>query len=109
LKTTNEYKMKGPGKGKTNNPAGRPTGTPNKVTKELRERISDFLSENWEQIEKDFKTLPPQQRAMLFEKLLQFTLPRLQTIQTPDLKPVETPLIKFVNFNDESELKDQKS
>lgn len=101
--------MKGPGKGNTNNPAGRPKGTPNKVTKELRERISDFLSGNWEQVEKDFQSLESEKKIMIYEKLLQFTLPRLQSIQTPDIKVIETPRIKFVNFNDESELKNQKS
>lgn len=84
---------------------GRELGTPNKLTADLRERISDFLNENWEQIEKDFKTLEPEKRVMLFEKLLQFTLPRLQTIQTPDIKVSEIPIIRFVDFQKESELK----
>jgi hypothetical protein len=96
-------------KGHTNNPAGRPKGVQNKVTKELRERISDFLSGNWEQIKKDFQKLEPEKKLMIYEKLLQFTLPRLQSIQTPDIKVIETPRIKFVNFNEESELKNQKS
>lgn len=65
-------------KGETNNPNGRPAGTPNKVTKELRERIQNFLEDNWQQIEKDFATLDPEKRVMLFEKLLQYTVPRLQ-------------------------------
>lgn len=80
---------------------GRGQGTPNLITKELRERINDFLNENWEQIEKDFKTLEPEKRVMLFEKLLQFTLPRLQTIQTPDIKVSETPVIVFRDFQKE--------
>lgn len=101
--------MKGPGKGNTNNPAGRPTGTPNKVTKELRERISDFLSGNWEQIKKDFKTLEPKERVMIYEKLLQFTLPRLQSIQTPDIKISEMPSIVFKDFQKENELNNKLS
>ena len=71
--------MAGLRKGRTNNPAGRPKGSPNKITTELRTRINDFLSENWDIIEKDFKTLAPRERAMLFEKLLQYCVPRLQS------------------------------
>jgi len=86
---------------------GREMGTPNKLTADLRERISDFLNENWEQIEKDFQTLEPEKRVMLFEKLLQFTLPRLQTIQTPDFKPIEPVVITFRDFSKESELNNE--
>lgn len=83
---------------------GREQGTPNLLTFELRERISDFLNDNWEQIEKDFQTLEPEKRVMLFEKLLQFSLPRLQTIQTPDIKVSETPVIVFRDFQKEREI-----
>ena len=82
---------------------GRVQGTPNLLTKELRERLSDFLDENWEQIEKDFKTLEPEKRVMLFEKLLQYKLPRNQLIQTPDIKPIVTTL-RFVDFQKGNEL-----
>jgi len=60
---------------------GREQGTPNKLTSDLRERISDFLNDNWELIEIDFKALQPDKRIMIFEKLLQYSLPRLQTTQ----------------------------
>jgi hypothetical protein len=101
--------MKGPGKGNTNNPAGRPKGKPNKVTKELRERISDFLSGNWEQVEKDFQSLEPEKKIMIYEKLLQFTLPRLQSVQTPDIKISKIPSIVFKNFQEENELNNKLS
>jgi hypothetical protein len=81
--------MKGPGKGNTNNPAGRPLGKPNKITKQLRDRISDFLNENWEQVEADFKGLDPKDRIILFERLLQYTTPRLQStdLTIDEVKP----------------------
>lgn len=66
-------------KGESGNPTGRSKGAVNKVTKELRERISDFLDDNWDCIEGDFKALEPEKRIMLFEKLLQYILPRMQS------------------------------
>ena len=68
---------------------GRNQGTPNKITKELRERISDFLKENWTQIEKDFHQLEPKERVILFERLLQYTIPRMQAteLSMDEVKP----------------------
>lgn len=60
---------------------GREQGTPNQITKELRERISDFLNDNWEQVEKDFSVLEPEKRVLIFEKLLSYTLPKMQSVQ----------------------------
>ncbi len=70
-----------PQRGTVNNPNGRPKGAPNKMTADLRSRISDFLNQNWDQIENDFKGLPPEKRVLIFEKLLQYSLPKLQTTE----------------------------
>lgn len=67
-------------KGHTNNPAGRPKGTPNKVGAELRERISNFVSERWPQFEEDFDDLEPKERMLFLEKLMAYTLPKLQAV-----------------------------
>ena len=72
--------MKGPGKGKTNNPDGRPPGVPNKVTKELREIINDFLNNNIDKVKKDFDKLDPKDRVKLFIDLLQYSIPKFQSI-----------------------------
>ena len=65
-------------KGMVNNPKGRTPGTPNRITAELRQRISDFLTANWTQFEKDFKGLEPEKRIAMYEKLLQYSLPKPQ-------------------------------
>ena len=68
-------------KGQPNNPNGRPKGIPNKVTTDLRQWITNFLEENREQIQDDWKALEPKDRIMLFEKLLKYALPTLQAMQ----------------------------
>lgn len=65
-------------KGKTNNPAGKPPGTKNKVNAELREMISDFLNTEFDTIKADFKKLEPKDRMKFYTDLLQYGLPRLQ-------------------------------
>ena len=67
-------------KGRTNNPAGRPPGTPNKAGAELRERVTAFVADRWEQLERDFDDLEPRERLMFLEKLMAYTLPKLQAV-----------------------------
>lgn len=67
-------------KGKTNNPNGRPKGTPTLFTQEMRGLLNEFLTENWETVKTDFKTLEAKDRVHFFEKLMSYALPKLQTI-----------------------------
>lgn len=67
-------------KGKTNNPAGRPPGTPNKAGAELRERVTAFVADRWDQLESDFDDLTPRERMIFIEKLMAYTLPKLQAV-----------------------------
>ena len=60
---------------------GRQHGTPNKLTRELREIINDFLQDNIENVKKDFKSLEPKDRVKIYIELLNYGLPKLQAIQ----------------------------
>ncbi len=84
---------------------GRKPGTPNKVTKDLRERINDFLNDNWEQIETDFAGLEPDKRVLLFERLLQFAVPKLKTVQNIGIDENKMTLHRIV-FEDFSKMDD---
>jgi hypothetical protein len=68
-------------RGMTNNPYGRPKGIPNKKTTELREKISRLIEENWATIQKDIDQLEPKERLNFLEKLMGYTLPKLQSVQ----------------------------
>lgn len=65
-------------KGMTNNPNGRPKGSPNKATADLRQWLGEFIEGQREQIVSDWQALEPKERIVMFEKLMRFVLPTLQ-------------------------------
>lgn len=69
-------RQKNDGKGRM---GGRSKGTPNKITGTLKEWLNNILDENREQIERDLKALPPKERLIMFEKLLQYVIPKQKT------------------------------
>lgn len=76
-------------KGKTNNPNGRPKGTPNKITADLREFIGLLLNDNLEQLRADFEQLEGKDRLIVMERLLSYVLPKLSNItmnEEPEIK-----------------------
>jgi len=66
--------------GKSGNPNGRPKGAKNKLGGDLREMISEFLKDQFPVIVEDFKKLKPREKAKIYGDLLQYGLPRLQSI-----------------------------
>lgn len=67
--------------GKSGNPAGRPKGSANKASGQLRETIAGFLDENFAKIKEDFDKLKPAERVRFYCDLLQYGVPKLQAIQ----------------------------
>lgn len=67
--------MKGPDKGRTNNPKGKPKGAVNRTTRELREAMTAFIDTNIDKLQKDFDSLEPKDRLAFFEKALRLVLP----------------------------------
>lgn len=76
-------------KGKTNNPNGRPKGTPNRITQDVRAWLSAVIDGNRKQMERDLKTLEPKDRLQMLEKLMQYVIPKQQTVRA-DLE-IDTP------------------
>jgi hypothetical protein len=56
---------------------GRKKDTPNKDTKDLRQKVDILLSEKWEQLENDLKELSPKDRIDTYIKLMEYALPKL--------------------------------
>lgn len=66
--------------GQSGNPEGRPKGSQNKLGKDLRERVVNFLSDEFTTVQNDFKKLKPRDRVRLYCDLLQYGLPKLQSV-----------------------------
>lgn len=65
-------------KGTTNNPNGRPTGKPNRITGDLRAKIQSILNDNIDRVQDDLNSLDAKDRLQVLEKLLSYVLPKLQ-------------------------------
>lgn len=65
-------------KGHTNNPNGRPKGTPNKVTKELRQLLKNVVADEIERLPELFAKLPERDRLELLTKLLPYAMPKVE-------------------------------
>ena len=66
-------------KGMTNNLSGRPAGSLNKVSKDLRLDIIEFLEYNFNEVKKDWQTLDSKEKLMFYRDLLKYALPALQS------------------------------
>lgn len=70
-------------KGHTGNPNGRPKGTPNKVTTDLRAWVNDILSNGKERFNEYLEQLEPDEYIRTFTTLLNYVLPKMAST-TPD-------------------------
>ena len=59
---------------------GRQKGTPNKLTKEMRDVLKGVVAEELEGLPQRFDELDTKERLELFIKLLPFVLPKTQSI-----------------------------
>lgn len=60
------------------NHKGRQPGTPNRITKELRQCLKNILSDELERIPVLLNELPPRDRIELITKLLPYAMPKVQ-------------------------------
>ena len=67
-------------KGISGNPSGRPVGSRNKASGRLRELITDFLEQRFNGVVNDFEELEPKERVKAYLDLLQYGVPKLQSV-----------------------------
>lgn len=72
-----ENKKKGLPKGQTNNPHGRPRGSKNKITTEIKNTLARFMKKDIKKLHEDWAKLNPYQRTIMREKLLNYILPKV--------------------------------
>jgi hypothetical protein len=65
--------------GQSGNPSGRPRGSANKISIELRDKLSVFLNSEFDAMKRTFKRLPAAQRVKVYSDFLIFVLPKLQS------------------------------
>lgn len=66
-------------KGQTNNPNGRPKGSKNKSSAEIREMFSELISNNIEQLQNDLNKLEPKDRIKAMIDFSKFVVPSLRS------------------------------
>jgi len=64
-----------PRKGTVNNPAGRPKGSANRSTDELRNVFQAFLETNLETMQRDFDNLESKDRLSFIERIAKMIIP----------------------------------
>lgn len=60
---------------------GRKSGTPNLVTKDIRETIKQFIETNIQTIQYSFDELEPYQKMQTLTRLLDFVTPKLKQVE----------------------------
>ena len=68
-------------KGECGNPNGRPQGSPNRVTRDLRKSITNFLEGRFDEVVKTWEKLSDRDKVSFYRDLLQYSVPRLQSTE----------------------------
>jgi hypothetical protein len=68
---------------------GREKGTPNKLTKDLRNVLKELVYYELESLVEKLEKIEPKERIELVIKLLPYTLPKLQNISYTTNEPID--------------------
>lgn len=66
-------------------------GSKNKLSAEIKQRISDALNSTIDNLESDLNSLPTKERLELFSRLLPYILPKLKETDLNTISDNQTP------------------
>jgi len=98
---------KGFQKGVITNPKGRPKGTKNKITADLRQSITDFLEDRFGEVVQTWVKLSDKDKLTFYRDLLQYAIPRLQNTELKG-NPIETKEPIIINVSSQENAKELK-
>lgn len=79
---------KGDGKSRQ---GGRKKGTPNKITKEVRERLAQFAQDNWQDfLDSYHQIVDPEKKCRIMMDVLPYIAPRLSSVEFKDKTPIKS-------------------
>lgn len=71
--------------GRTNNPAGRRPGALNKIHKDLKLNLSEFLNTRFSEFEAGFDALDPKDKVNAYISLIPFVVPKMVASSTVEV------------------------
>jgi len=81
-------RRKGDGKGRQ---GGRQKGTPNKVTKETKELLSNFVTSRWEDFVLSYDNIKdPEKKCQIMTQLIPYVVPKMASVEYKGDIPVKT-------------------
>ena len=88
---------------------GRPRNSPNKVTKEVREKFQKLVENQLETLEEDFKSLPARERIKYTLEMAKYVIPQLRAVEAQIVQANSEPvdfngLIKQIKTDGESKI-----
>ncbi|RQP13897.1 MAG: hypothetical protein EAS52_18550 [Parapedobacter sp.] len=71
---------------KSRNPKGRPLGSANRLTADVRLKINHFLDVNWPEVQSLYEKMRPEDKMAFMLRLLEFSVPKLRAIDVQTLQ-----------------------
>lgn len=71
----------------TNNPKGRPKGTPNVITQDMRRELKAIVESELHHLPDILETLTPLRRIDVLMKLIPYVLPKIEPVRSDDGEP----------------------
>jgi hypothetical protein len=79
--------------------SGRPRGSTNETTKQVKQIMLDIINDNLDQIRLDIMQLEPRDRCAVIIQLAKLILPKVKPLETENEQSDNLPIPIEINFN----------